>query len=68
MTSAMGSEYSAERRIEGIRPLSAVTKNEATSATDVTLERQWEKALEQAADELRAATGTRRSFKDLIKK
>ena len=68
MTAAMGSEYSAERRIEGIRPLSAVTKNEATEATDVTLERQWEKAMETAADAQRHATGTKRSFKDLIKK
>lgn len=68
MPSAMGSEYSAERRIEGIKRLSAVSKNEATEATDITLERQWEKALEQAADELRHSTGTRRSFKDLIKK
>lgn len=64
----MGSEYSSERRIEGILKLSAVTKNEATAGTDVTLERQWEKAREKAADELRAANGTRRSFKDLLKK
>ena len=68
MKGAMGSEYSSERRIEGILKLSAVTKNEAASGTDVTLERQWEKAREQAADELRAANGTKRSFKDLLKK
>ncbi len=63
----MGSEYNPERRIEGIRPLSPVSKNEATQATDETLTRRWGAAREALADELRRAQQPKRSFKELLK-
>lgn len=63
----MASEYRHDRRIEGIRPLSAVTKNEATEATDLRREKAVEAERERLADELRR-NGPKRSFADLLKK
>lgn len=64
----MSSNYRQDRRIDAIRPLSAVTKNEATEATDLKLERAWEANREQIADERRAKEAPKRSFADLLKK
>lgn len=63
----MASEYRHDRRIEGIRPLSAVTKNEATEATDLRRDKAVEAERERLADELRRGKPTR-SFADLLKK
>lgn len=63
----MASEYRHDRRIEGIRPLSAVTKNEATEATDLRRDKVVEAERERLADELRL-NPPKRSFADLIKK
>ena len=63
----MASEYRHDRRIEGIRPLSAVTKNEATEATDLRRDKVVEAERERLADELRR-NPPKRSFADLIKK
>ncbi len=64
----MASGYREDRRIEGIRPLSAVSKNEATEGTDVIREKAYEAARERIADELRANGQPKKSFKDLLKK
>ena len=63
----MASEYRHDRRIEGIRPHSAVTKNEATEATDLRRDKVVEAERERLADELRR-NPPKRSFADLIKK
>ena len=62
----MASEYRPDRRIEGIRPLSAVTKNEATEATDLRREKAIEAERERLADE-RRLNPPKRSFADLLK-
>lgn len=62
----MSSGYREDRRIEGIRPLSAVSKNEATEATDIRRERAIERERERIADELRDKP--KKSFKELLKK
>jgi hypothetical protein len=64
----MASGYREDRRIEGIRALSAVSKNEATEATDLRRERAIELERERLADELRADGTKKKSFKDLLKK
>ncbi len=64
--SVMSSEYSAERRIEGIPKLGSVSKNEAAQATDETLTRRWEKALEASADDVKRALQKKRDFKTLL--
>lgn len=61
-------EYSAERRIGGIRPLGAVTKNEAAESTDLDVLQRWERLREAIADERREAAAPRRSFADLLGK
>lgn len=63
----MASEYRPDRRIEGIKPLSAVTKNEATEATDLRRDKAVEAERERLADELRRHQ-PKRSFKDLLNK
>ena len=63
----MASEYRPDRRIDAIRPLSAVTKNEATEATDLRRDKAVEAERERLADELRRHT-PKRSFADLLKK
>ncbi len=63
----MASEYRHDRRIEGIRPLSAVTKNEATEATDLRRDKAVEAERERLADELRRSP-PKRSFAQLLKK
>lgn len=65
----MSSNYRPDRRIDAIRPLSAVTKNEASEATDLRREQAYERERERIADELRRGIGApKRSFADLIKK
>ena len=63
----MASEYRPDRRIDAIRPLSAVTKNEATEATDLKRDKAVENQRERLADELRR-NPPRRAFADLLKK
>ena len=63
----MASEYRPDRRIDAIRPLSLVTKNEATEATDLRRDKAVESERERLADELRG-NQPKRSFKDLLKK
>lgn len=64
----MASGYREDRRIEAIRPLSAVTKNEATEGTDLRREKAFELERERIADQLRASGVPKRNFADLIKK
>lgn len=64
----MASGYREDRRIEGIRPLSAVSKNEATEATDLRRDRAVELERERIADQLRAGETKKKNFKDLLKK
>ncbi|MFZ5444248.1 MAG: hypothetical protein ACOZQL_29900 [Myxococcota bacterium] len=64
----MSSNYRQDRRIDAIRPLSAVTKNEATEGTDLRVEQRWERALETVAETLREKEKPKRSFADLVKK
>lgn len=64
----MSSGYREDRRIEAIRRLQPVTKNEATEATDVKREKTLELERERIADEARAKGIAKRSFADLIKK
>ncbi len=64
----MASGYREDRRIEGIRALSAVSKNEATEATDLRREKAIELERERIADDLRADPKNRRKFAELIKK
>ena len=63
----MASEYRPDRRIDAIRPLSAVSKNEATEATDLRRDKAVESERERLADVLRG-NQPKRSFKDLLKK
>lgn len=63
----MGSEYRPDRRIDAIRRLSAVTKNEATEGTDLRREKTIEAERERLADELRRS-GPKRSFASLLEK
>jgi hypothetical protein len=61
--------YNEHRRIEPVRRLAAVTKDEAMEMTDVDRERRLEKGWEALAVELaRAEKRPRRSFGELIKK
>lgn len=64
------SGYREDRRIDAIRPLSAVTKNEAAEGTDLRRERQYEGLREGIADDRRKAAGLgpKRTFAELIKK
>lgn len=64
----MSSNYRPDRRIDAIRPLSAVTKNEAMEGMDLRLEQSWEGALENVAETLREKEKPKRSFADLLKK
>lgn len=64
----MPSGYRQDRRIDAIRPLSAVTKNEATEGTDLRREHTIELERERLADQLRSAEKPKRSFAELIKK
>ena len=63
----MASEYRPDRRIDAMRPLCAVTKNEATEATDLRRDKAVEAERERLADDLRRGA-PKRSFVDLLKK
>lgn len=63
----MSSEYRPDRRIDPIRPLSVVTKNEAAQSTDLRREAAIEAQWESVADELKARP-PKRSFAELLKK
>lgn len=62
--------YEKDRRATAVPRLTAITKNEATEATDVARERTYERAREEIADDLRRQReGTKKkSFADLMKK
>jgi hypothetical protein len=60
--------YREDRRIDAIRALSTVTKNEAGTLSDVVREDRWVRAREAIADEQRQAkTPQKRRFADLVK-
>lgn len=62
------SGYREDRRIDAIRALSTVTKNEAGTLTDVVREDRYVRAREGIADEQRRKTEQpRRRFADLVK-
>ena len=58
--------YREDRRIDAIKRLQPVTKNEATEASDLRREKAVEAERERIADQLRVAP--KRNFADLIKK
>jgi hypothetical protein len=61
--------YHEHRRIEPVRRLSAVSKNEAMEMTDVERERRLEKAWDAEAAELRkAGRSSPRKFSELVPK
>jgi CHASE3 domain sensor protein len=64
------SGYREDRRVDAIRPLNAVTRNEAAEGTDLRRERQYEALREAIADDRRKAAGLgpKRSFAELLKK
>lgn len=64
----MSSEYRPDRRIDAIRRLQPVTKNEAAEASDLRREHTIELERERLAAELKASTQPKRSFADLLKK
>lgn len=64
----MSSEYRPDRRIDAIRRLQPVTKNEAAEATDLLREQTVERERERLADELKSGTQKKRAFADLLKK
>lgn len=64
----MSSNYRPDRRIDAIRPLSAVTKNEATEGTDLRREQSYEVERERIAEDIKRANTPKRSFADLLKK
>lgn len=63
----MSSNYRPDRRIDAIRPLSAVTKNEAAEATDLRREQSYEVERERIAEDIKKANAPKRSFADLLK-
>ncbi|MFT3713519.1 MAG: hypothetical protein QM817_38170 [Archangium sp.] len=63
----MPSGYREDRRIDAIKPLRAVSKNEATEATDLRREKAIELERERIADQLRLDGTPKRNFADLIK-
>lgn len=62
--------YREDRRATAVPRLTAITKNEATEATEVERQRTYERAREEIADDLRRQKeGTKKkSFADLVKK
>jgi len=64
----MASGYREDRRIDAIKRLSPVSKNEATEATDLRRERAVELEREKLADQLKASGKPKKSFADLLKK
>mgnify|MGYP000919599284 CR=1 FL=1 len=64
----MGSGYREDRRIDAIRRLQPVTKNEATEATDLRRDKAFERERERIADQMRVNGIAKRNFADLIKK
>ncbi len=64
----MSTEYRPDRRVDAIRRLQPVTRNEAAEASDLRRERAIEAERERLADELRAAGKKKRTFADLVKK
>lgn len=63
----MGSEYRPDRRIDAIKPLSSVSRSDATEATDLRREKASEAERERLSAELGKAP-PRRSFADLLRK
>lgn len=64
------SGYREDRRVDAIRALGAVTKNEAAEGTDIRRERQYETLREGIADDrkVQAGLGPKRNFAELLKK
>jgi DNA-binding XRE family transcriptional regulator len=63
------SGYREDRRIDAVRRLGAVTKNEAAEMTDISREHTLELEREKLAAEYKAAhEKPKRSFADLVKR
>ena len=62
------SGYREDRRIDAIKPLSTVTKNEASGMTDILRERTYELEREAIAADIRKhAEKGKRPFSSLVK-
>lgn len=59
--------YREDRRTDAIRRLQPISKNEAAEMTDVNRTRQYERAREEIADDVRRQGG-KKKFADLVKK
>lgn len=64
----MASGYREDRRIDAIKALRAVTKNEAMEASDLRREHAVELERERLADQLKQPDKPKRSFAELLKK
>jgi hypothetical protein len=62
----MSSAYREDRRIDPIRALNPVTKNEASALTDVNRERAIEVAWDKVADDFRKQNRPPRPFVQLM--
>jgi len=61
--------YREDRRTDAIRRLQPITRNEAAEMSDITRTKQYERAREEIADDLkRQSGGKRKAFSELIKK
>ena len=61
--------YREDRRTDAIRRLQPITKNEAAEMSDIARTRQYEKAREEIADDIKRQNGgKRKAFSELIKK
>jgi fatty acid-binding protein DegV len=60
--------YREDRRTDAVRPLAPITKNEAGELSDLNRTRQYEKAREAIADDVRKQGGKKKNFADLVKK
>lgn len=63
------SGYREDRRVDRVRRLGAITKNEAAEMSEINRERSYEAARDKIADDIRHdASKHKRSFAELIKK
>jgi lipase chaperone LimK len=63
----VSSGYREDRRVDAVRRLSAVTKNEAGTMTDIERQRRYESEREAIADDLRRqGEKPKRSFAALV--
>jgi hypothetical protein len=65
----VSSGYREDRRIDAIKAVGLVTRNEASGLADINRERAWETGRDGIADERRKQVDKpKRSFADLVKK